>query len=73
MNLESAKALANEIRAHWPEKAVQIDALIAAAEAEGKSDGLKITGSIKLKLEKFDGEYEPRKQPIEVIETEDHF
>ncbi len=64
-----AKALADAIRAMMPEKAAEIDRAIADAES-GHRESLKIDVSIKYRLEKFEGEYEPGMTPIEIIEGE---
>lgn len=64
-----ARAVADSIRAVWPAQAGEIDAAIAEFEG-GKRDGLSVTTSVRFKLEKFDGEIEPGKQPYEVIEGE---
>lgn len=69
--LADAEALANEIRTVWPDKARAIDALVAAAHGAGKKDGLNIIVGISYKLEKFDGDLEPGKKPVEVIEGKD--
>lgn len=69
-DVERARAIANEIRAAWPEKAAEIERAIDDL-LTGKRDGLKVTGEIKYKLEKFDGDYVPGMQPVEVIEGVD--
>ena len=68
--IASAKALADAIKAAWPEKAAEIYRLIAAIEA-GHRERLHIDVKVKFRLEKFEGDYEPGKPPIEIIETED--
>jgi hypothetical protein len=70
LSMERARALADELRPIWPEKAAELDAAIAAIEGANR-DGLKVSGSIYIKLEKFDGEYHPGMKPVEVIETEE--
>lgn len=70
MNIDEARALADQIRAQMPDKAKAIDALIAAANGQHNAD-LKIKVGIKYRLEKFDGDYEPGKKPVEVIEGVD--
>ena len=67
---EKAKAVANAIRHLWPDKAAEIDRLVAAAES-GKCDGVKVKVGVRFKLEKFEGEIVPGKQPYETIEGED--
>lgn len=67
--IKKAKAIAHEIRPVWPEKAAEIDRAIADAES-GHRESLKIDVSIKYRLEKFEGEYEPGMTPIEIIEGE---
>ena len=65
-----AKAVADAIKAAWPEKAAEIYRLIAAVEA-GHRERLHIDVKVKCRLEKFEGDFEPGKSPIETIETED--
>jgi hypothetical protein len=67
--IKKAKQIAHEIRNVWPEKAAEIDRAIADAES-GHRESLKIDVSIKYRLEKFEGEYEPGMTPIEIIEGE---
>lgn len=59
------KAFADMIRPLMPEKAAEIDAALAS-----NPDTLNVNVSVSMKLEKFDGEYEPGKVPVEVIEME---
>ena len=72
-DIERARRLADELRSIWPEKASEIDRLIAAVQAGEKTRAaLKIRVGIRYKVEKFHGEYEPGKQPFEVIEGQDN-
>lgn len=68
-SVQRAKAVADAIRELWPDKAAEIDRAIAALNA-GQRDGLKVTTGLRFRLEKFDGEMTPGKQPAEVIEGE---
>jgi hypothetical protein len=70
MKLDRIKAIADEIRAQWPEKAAELDRLIEQASA-GKRDGVNLKVGIKYRLEKFEGDYQPGMKPFEVIEGED--
>ena len=71
-DIERARRLAEELRSLWPEKAAEIDRLIAAVQAGEKTRAaLKIKVGIRYKVEKFHGEYEPGKKPFEIIEGTD--
>lgn len=61
------KDIADRIRNVWPDKAAELDRLAA----DGNTDAVKIKVGIKYKIEKFEGDYDPLKKPIEVIEGED--
>ena len=65
--LAHARAVADTIRADWPEKAAEIDRALDQVAA-GQRDGLTVSTSIRFKLEKFDGPIVPGKQPFETIE-----
>ncbi len=65
-----ARAVADALRPIWPEKAAEIDRLVAECEA-GKRDRVNVSVGIRYRLEKFDGEIVPGKQPCEVIEGHD--
>lgn len=41
---------------------------IIAMQADLERDGLRLTITESFTLEKFDGEYDPEKEPVEVIE-----
>lgn len=62
-----AKAVADAIRNLLPDKAAEIDKAVLEAQS-GQRESLKIDVSIKYRLEKFDGDYEPGMTPIEIIE-----
>lgn len=66
-DIEKARAAADQLRTLWPDKAAEIDRAIEDLIA-GRRDGLKVDVGIKYRLEKFDGEYEAGKVPVEVIE-----
>lgn len=66
-----ARAVADQIRSAWPDKAAEIDLAIAETEA-GRRDGLTITGSVRYRLEKFEGDITPDSTPVEIIEGEDN-
>ncbi|MBX6392550.1 MAG: hypothetical protein IRY96_03680 [Burkholderiales bacterium] len=63
-SVAEARALAEALRELWPEKAAEIDRAIAGAQC----DAVPVSVSISYRLEKFDGDYEPGKAPIEIIE-----
>lgn len=65
-----AQAIADTIRAQWPEKAAEIGRAIAEVNS-GKRDGITVTAAVRYRLEKFEGEIEPGKKPYEVIEGVD--
>jgi hypothetical protein len=66
-DIAAAKAVADELRDLWPEKAAAIDTAIAELE-EGRRDSLKIDVSVRYRLEKFIGTPGPDSVPFEVIE-----
>lgn len=68
-SIAKAKAVADAIRAAWPEKAAEIDRLIIEAES-GRRETVKIDVGVTYRLEKFDGDYSPHKAPTEIIEGE---
>lgn len=72
--IERAKRIANAIRSQMPEKAAEIDRLVDDIRAGAKpmEAALRIKASISYRLEKFDGDYQPGKQPVEVIEGTDN-
>ncbi len=69
--IADARRAADAIRGFAPAEAARIDAAIAELEHGGR-DSLKVNVGIHFRLEKFDGEYEPGKQPVEVIEGHDN-
>ena len=69
MTPEQAKAYADQIRQSQPEVAKMIDNAVLQAGRQG--DSVPINISIAMRLEKFDGDYTPGQQPVEVIETVD--
>lgn len=64
MNAKEARELADYLRPIWPEKAAEIDRVLAETQA----DLAPVSVSISYRLEKFNGEYEPGKHPVEIIE-----
>lgn len=62
-----AKTIADAIRPMMPDKAAEIDRAVADAQS-GHRESLKIDVSIKYRLEKFEGDYEPGMTPIEIID-----
>jgi len=62
-----AKAVADTIRAHMPEKAAEIDKLIEEAQG-GQRDRVPVKVGIKYRIKKYDGDYDPSKVPVQVIE-----
>lgn len=52
-----------------PARAAEIEALLAAEPDKAKRDRIPVTVTITGRLEKFDGEWAPGKQPVETIET----
>lgn len=70
-SIARARAAADAIRDLWPDKAAEIDRVIAEAET-GKRDGVNVKVGIRFKLEKFEGEAAPGKAPYEVIEGRDN-
>jgi hypothetical protein len=66
---EQRRAL-NFLRLAWPGKAAEIETILARTDTARRGD-IKIDVKIKYRLEKFDGDYEPGKQPFEVIEGAD--
>ena len=67
--IKKAKQIAHEIRNVWPEKAAEIDKIVAEAEG-GQRESLSISVGVKYRLEKFEGNYQPGMTPIEIIEGE---
>lgn len=65
--IAQARDAAEKIRELWPDKAAVIDGLIAKAE-DGLVDMPRVQVSIGARLEKFDGDIEPGKQPVEVLD-----
>lgn len=68
-DIEKARRIADEIRPFWPEKAAEIDAVIASY-SDGPREPLKIDVSVAFRLQKFEGDYRPDKVPLETIEME---
>jgi hypothetical protein len=68
--IKKAKQIAHELRHVWPEKAAEIDKLIAEAEG-GRRESLSVSVGVKYRLEKYDGDFQPGMTPFEVIEGED--
>lgn len=66
-SIEEARAIADDIRPMWPERAAAIDARIADVES-GKRDAMNLEVGITYRLEKFEGDIVPGKQPYETIE-----
>lgn len=67
--IKRARAIADTLRPYMPEKAAEIDALIAQMEG-GKRDTLNVSVGIAYRLEKYDGDYSPDKTPVETVEGE---
>lgn len=65
--IAKARAVADELRPQWPEKAAEIEAAIADLEG-GRRESLKIEVGVKFRLEKYAGDYVPGAVPVEVIE-----
>lgn len=59
-----ASAFADSIRTSAPKQAAAIDDALAA--------GLSVKIGIRYRLEKFDGEYKPGMEPVEVIDGHDN-
>lgn len=58
--------LRTQLLERFPSSGAEIDSLLSRF-----GDGLNVSASIKMRLEKFDGDYTVGKAPVEVIETED--
>lgn len=69
-SIARAQAVADSIRAQWPDKAAEIDRAVAEVTA-GKRDSVTVNAGMRYRLEKFEGEITPGKQPYEVIEGGD--
>jgi hypothetical protein len=69
--IAEAREAADRIRGMWPDKAAAIDALVAGAEGDPTKDFPRVKVTIEARLEKFDGEIEPGKTPVEVIDLID--
>ncbi len=69
MTPEQVRAL-DALRKLWPEKAAEIERVLSAAGPEVAAK-MKINIGIHYTLKKFDGEYSPEKDPVEVIEGRD--
>ena len=67
---EQSAALA-KLRDIWPDKAAEIEAILAAETDDVRRASLKIEIGVRYKLEKFDGDYAPGMVPVEVIEGSD--
>lgn len=61
--------MADEIRPFAPEIAARIDQAVQELR-EGKRERLTVNVSVRATLEKFDGEYEPGKAPVETVVME---
>lgn len=70
MTDEHRRALA-ALRKLWPAKADEVERMLAAEPDLERRAAIKINVSIKARLDKFDGEYEPGKRPVETIEIID--
>jgi uncharacterized membrane protein (UPF0127 family) len=68
-DIAKAKAVADAIRLLHPDKAAEIDRAILEAQS-GQRESLKINVGVKYRLEKYDGDYDPAKQPVDIIEGE---
>lgn len=69
MTPEQAHALA-VLRKLWPEKAAEIERVLSAAGPEVAAK-MRINIGIHYTLKKFEGEWSPEKDPVEVIEGRD--
>lgn len=67
MTIERIRQIADQLRVFAPAKAAEIDRALAEVDA-GKRDLATIGIGIDFRLEKFDGEYQPGKTPVETIE-----
>lgn len=56
----------------WPDKAAEFERVLASASSDEARAQIKIDIGIKFRLDKFDGDYEPGKQPVETIIGEDN-
>ena len=70
VNRKQVLELIEQLRPLWPDKAKELEEALAKLPP-GKVDGIRLKGSVHMKLEKFDGEIESGKQPVEVIESEE--
>lgn len=70
MNRAALEQVASMIEATEPEKAAAIRQQLADLD-RGRREGLNISIGITYKLQKFDGEFVPGKQPVEIIEGAD--
>lgn len=61
------------LREHFPDKAAEVEALLAQQPGGGlqAAGDLKVKVGIRMRLEKFDGDYAPGQRPVEVIESHD--
>lgn len=69
MTPEQVRALA-VLRELWPEKAAEIERVLSGAGPEVAAK-MKINIGIHYTLKKFEGEWSPEKDPVEVIEGRD--
>lgn len=68
-DIAQAKAVADAIRDVAPDLAAKLDRAIIDAQS-GQRESIKMDVKVSYRLEKFDGEYEPGKTPVETIEGE---
>ena len=72
MTKAKAEELARTLRQYRPDLEAEIaaiEALVLQASVIGQEDGLPIRGTLSLKVEKFDGDYQPGMVPVETIES----
>lgn len=62
-----AKAVANFIRANAPDLAEKIEKALRDATRH-RVDGMNIKIGFSYRIEKYDGEFDPTKAPVEIIE-----
>jgi hypothetical protein len=55
------------LRTNWPDKAEEIERLLAAEPDQAKRDAIPISVSIKRTVAKYEGEYQAGKDPVEVV------
>jgi hypothetical protein len=67
MDVERLRRMADMIRGGYPEKAAELDRALDDVEG-GRRDLASIHVDVSYRLEKFDGEWEPGKEPVEVVE-----